>query len=307
MRIRAAPYLLIGLVAAAIYFFFPTQLLLAARIATLAIFVMSLDLVVGYCGLATLGHSALFGTGAYTAGLLALHLTPNPLLGLLAGGVAGATVAALSGLFVLRYQGLTFLMLTIAIAQIIQNLASKFRGWTGGDDGLSGFTTTKILGLATFDLQGRVAFLYCIGVLLVCLWIMRRLMGSAFGLACIGIHQNRLRMTALGTEIRPKLLTLYSISGCFAGISGALSAQVNQIVGLDTLGFELSAEALVMLVLGGAGSLFGAIAGTALFTTIHHVASNIDPYHWLFVIGTLLVCGVLIPRERWIALVRARA
>jgi len=306
MRIKAAPYLLIGLVGATIYFFFPAQLPLASRIATLAIFVMSLDLVVGYGGLATLGHSALFGTGAYTAGLLALHSTPNPLLGLLVGGASSATVAALSGLFVLRYQGLTFLMLTIAVGQIIQNIASKFRAWTGGDDGLSGFTTAKILGLATFDLQGRVAFLYCTGVLLICLWMMRRLMGSAFGLACIGIHQNRLRMAALGTEIQPKLLTLYGFSGWFAGIAGALSAQVNQIVGLDTLGFELSAEALVMLVLGGAGSLFGAIAGTALFTTIHHVASNVDPYHWLFVIGAMLVCGVLIPRERWGALMRAR-
>jgi branched-chain amino acid transport system permease protein len=294
---QALPYGALLAYALLIYFYFPDQLPLAARIAALAIFVMSLDLVVGYGGLATLGHSALYGVGAYAAGLLATHLSANPLLGLLVGAVAGAVLAGLSGLFLLRYEGLTFLMLTIAISQIAQNLASKLRHWTGGDDGLSGFKVDKILGLASFDLQGRVAFVYCFVVMFISLWLMRRLMASPFGLACQGIHQNRLRMAALGTQIRWQLLKLYTLSGVFAGVSGALAAQVAQIVGLDTLGFELSAEALVMLVLGGAGNLWGALVGTVIFASIHHWASTLNPYHWLFIIGGMLVLMVLL-RER---------
>lgn len=298
---RVLPYLLLVVIGAMLYFLFPDQLPLFSRIAIMAIFVMSLDLVVGYGGLATLGHAALFGAGAYAAGLTALHLAPDPLLGLATGAAAGGLVAVISGLFILRYEGLTFLMLSIAVSQILGNLASKLRDWTGGDDGLTGYGNSAVLGLARFDLYGKVAFLYSAGALLLCLFIMRRLMGSPFGLSCVGIHQNRLRMAAIGTDIRGQLLKLYGIAGIFAGVAGALSAQTNQIVGLDSLGFELSAEALVMLVLGGTGTLYGAIAGTALFMLIHHTASTMNPYHWLFIIGGLLVFVVLVPRDRWLA------
>lgn len=302
----ALPYLALLAAGVLVYFVFPDQLPFFSRIAIMAIFVMSLDLVVGYGGLATLGHAAFFGVGAYAAGIAAMHLTADPLAGLAIGAAAGALVAAASGLFVLRYQGLTFLMLTIAVSQILHNLASKLRGWTGGDDGLSGYTTSALFGVAPFDMVGRVAFVYCGVMLLVSLAVMRRLMGSPFGLACVGIHQNRLRMAAIGTDIRGQLLKLYTAAGTFAGIAGALSAQTTQIVGLDSLGFELSAEALVMLVLGGTGTLYGAIAGAAVFMGIHHVASTLNPYHWLFIIGAMLVFVVLVPRDRWLGALRRR-
>jgi branched-chain amino acid transport system permease protein len=227
-----------------------------------------------------------------------MHLTGNPLLGLAVGALAGGLLAWLSALFLLRYEGLSFLMLTVALSQIAQNGASKLRDWTGGEDGLTGFQIDSILGIWSFDLYGKVAFVYCFVVMLLCLWAMRRLMGSPFGLSVLGIHQNRLRTAAIGGSVRGQLLKLYAFSGVFAGIAGALNAQVNQIVGLDTLGFELSAEALVMLVLGGAGNLFGAIGGTAVFMFIHHTAATINPYHWLFIIGGMLVFVVLVPRER---------
>jgi branched-chain amino acid transport system permease protein len=303
---QSLPYLLLVCIGALAYFLLPEQLPLFSRIAIMAIFVMSLDLVVGYAGLATLGHAALFGAGAYSAGLAALHLAPDPLLGLAIGALAGACVALLSGLFILRYEGLTFLMLSIAVSQILGNLASKLRDWTGGDDGLTGYASSAVLGLARFDLYGKTAFLYSGVTMLLCLFVMRRLMGSPFGLACVGIHQNRQRMAAIGTDIRGQLLKLYVFAGFFAGIAGALSAQTNQIVGLDSLGFELSAEALVMLVLGGTGTLYGAIAGTAIFMLIHHIASTLNPYHWLFIIGGLLVFVVLVPRDRWLAQVGRR-
>ena len=303
---HAMPYVFWIALAVVVYLFFPDQLPLGARIACMAIFVMSLDLVVGYAGLATLGHCAMYGAGAYAAGLWATHVSGDPLMGLLVGAVAGSVVAAVSGLFLLRYQGLTFLMLTIAVSQILQNLASKLRQWTGGDDGLSGFSIGKVLGLASFDLSGRVAFVYAVVVMLLSLWMMRRIMGSPFGLACVGIHENRLRMAALGSSVSAHLGRIYAVAGFFAGLAGALAAQINQIVGLDTLGFDLSAEALVMLVLGGAGHLHGAIAGTLVFMGIHHLASAINPYHWLFIIGALLVVVVLLPRERWADAWRAR-
>lgn len=306
--LRAAlPIVALGALALVVLLFFPEQYPIATRIAVMAIFVMSLDLVVGYGGLATLGHAAVFGAGAYAAGLFATHIHADPLLGLAAGAAAGGVVAALSGLFLLRYEGLTFLMLSIAVAQILQSVASKLRDWTGGDDGLSGYRMNPLLGVLPFDLTGRTGFVYAAVVLIGCLVVLRLLMGSPFGLACVGIHQNRRRMEAIGTDVRRQLLKLYIASGIVAGVAGALSAQINQIVGLDSLGFELSAEALVMLVLGGIGSLYGAIAGAAIFTAIHHVASALNPYHWLFVIGAMLMLVVLVPPRRLLAVLRRLA
>lgn len=302
----AMPYLVLSGALIAVFFGMPDQLALAARVATMAIFVMSLDLVVGIAGLATLGHAANFGVGAYAAALTAAHLATDPILGLLIGAGTAACFAALSGLFLLRYNGLTFLMLTIALAEIVLSVAKKLRTWTGGDDGLSGYTVGKLLGVFSFDLHGRTAFIYTAVLLLASLFVMRRIIGSPFGLACLAIHQNRIRMTALGNPIRPTLLKLYAWAGGFAGLAGAASAQVSQIVGLDSLGFTLSADSLVMLVLGGAGTLYGAIAGTAVFMGVHHAASAANPYHWLFIIGGMLVVLVLIPRDRWASALRDR-
>jgi len=273
----------------------PDQLGLISRIAAVALLVLSLDLVVGVAGLATLGHAALFGVGGYVAALLALHVHADPLLGLLAGiGVAGLT-ALLSGAFLLRYQGFTFLMLTVAFAQILLALAQKWRVWTGGDDGLSGFVMAPLLGRFEFDLEGRTAAVYAIAVLALGLYLAQRLVASPFGLSVRGIHESRARMAALGTPVRMRLLALYSAAGALAGAAGALATQANAIIGLDSLGFALSAEILVMLVLGGAGRLHGALVGALIFTLLHHTAASINPYHWLFVIGLALMVVVLVP------------
>jgi branched-chain amino acid transport system permease protein len=288
------------------WFALPDQLGLLARIFTTALLVLSLDLVVGYAGLATLGQAALFGAGAYAAGIFALRVMPDPLVGLAVGVGAGALVAGLSGAFVLRYVGFTQLMLTVAVAQILASLASKARDWTGGDDGLTGFSPGPLLGLFAFDLEGRTAALYALGVLVVCLYVARRVVDSPFGLAVRGIHENRARMAALGTPVFRRLLAVYTLSGALAGAAGALSAQTNAIVGLDSLGFALSAEALVMLVLGGTGRLAGALVGATVFTLLHHTAASINPYHWLFVIGIALMAVVLVPPARAWAWLKAR-
>ncbi|MNV17129.1 leucine/isoleucine/valine transporter permease subunit [compost metagenome] len=286
---------------------FPDQLGLIARIFITALFVLSLDLVVGVAGLATLGHAALFGLGAYAAGIFALHVHADPLLGLAVGILVGAIMALASGAFLLRYQGFTFLMLTVAVSQIVLNLVQKARDWTGGDDGLSGYAMAPLLGRFAFDLEGNVAAVYALAVLVVLLYAAQRLVQSPFGLAVRGIHENRARMAALGTPVFRRLWLLYTIAGALAGAAGALSAQVNAVVGTDSLSFALSAEALVMLILGGAGQLTGALVGATVFTLLHHTAASINPYHWLFVVGGLLMLVVLIPPAKAWAWIRRRA
>jgi branched-chain amino acid transport system permease protein len=284
----------------------PDQLGLLTRVAITALFVLSLDLVVGIAGLATLGHAALFGAGAYAAGIFALRVQADPLIGLAVGTGAGALLALASGAFLLRYHGFTFLMLTVAVAQITASLVQKARDWTGGDDGLTGFTMGPLLGRFAFDLEGRTAALYAIFVLAVGLYIARRAVDSPFGLAVRGIHENRARMAALGTPVLRRLLAMYTLAGALAGAAGALSAQTNAIVGLDSLSFALSAEALVMLILGGAGRLHGALIGALLFTLLHHTAASINPYHWLFVVGAALMVVVLLPPQRAWAWLKGR-
>ncbi|WP_372827344.1 branched-chain amino acid ABC transporter permease [Polaromonas sp.] len=289
--------LAIALMAVLAWLMFPDQLPFLSRIAIMAILVLSLDLVVGFGGLATLGHAALYGVGAYAAGILATRYTGDPLAGLMVGALMGAFTAGISGLLLLRYEGFTFLMLTVAVAQIVQNLASKLRDLTGGDDGLSGFSIQRLLGFR-FDMQGQTGYVYAVVMLLACYWFARRVTDSPFGLSVQGIHQSRARMRALGTRIPMQLWKLYTFSGLLAGLAGALSAQTNAIVGLDSLGFELSAEILVMLILGGSGRLYGALIGTVIFMVLHHTAASINPYHWLFVIGGMLMLVVLVPREK---------
>lgn len=295
--------LAIGLLA---WWALPEQLGLLTRIAITALFVLSLDLVVGVAGLATLGHAALFGMGAYAAGIFALRANPDPLIGLAVGTGAGALLALASGAFLLRYHGFTFLMLTVAVAQITASLAQKARDWTGGDDGLTGFTMGPLLGRFEFDLEGRTAALYALVVLAVGYYLARRAVDSPFGLAVRGIHENRARMAALGTPVILRLLVMYTLAGALAGAAGSLSAQTNAIVGLDSLSFALSAEALVMLILGGAGRLHGALIGAVVFTLLHHTAASINPYHWLFVIGAALMAVVLVPPQKAWDWLRAR-
>lgn len=300
-----APLIVLALGLAA-WWALPDQLGLLTRIAITALFVLSLDLVVGIAGLATLGHAALFGAGAYAAGIFALRAHADPLIGLAVGTGAGALLALASGAFLLRYHGFTFLMLTVAVAQIAASLAQKARDWTGGDDGLTGFTMGPLLGRFAFDLEGRTAALYALAVLVLGLYVARRVADSPFGLAVRGIHENRARMAALGTPVIPRLLAMYTLAGALAGAAGALSAQTNAIVGLDSLSFALSAEALVMLILGGAGRLHGALIGAVVFTLLHHTAASINPYHWLFVIGAALMAVVLMPPQKAWGWVRTR-
>lgn len=276
------------------YLLFPNNLALLTRITAIALLVLSLDLVTGYCGVATLGHAALFGAGAYGAGIAAAHFgITDPIAMLAVGVVAGALAGLVSGAVVLRAHGLPQLVLSIAIIHLAHEAANKASGWTGGSDGLAGIMPDAVFGLYPFDLWGRTAYVFGIVLLIAAFVILRQIVRSPFGMLCRGIKQDPLRVRAMGASVHGTLIRMYAISGAVAGAGGALNAISTQVVGLDSLSFTLSAEALVMLVLGGTGSLYGALIGTLSFLWFEDVVSAANPFHWLTIVGALLIAVVL--------------
>lgn len=276
------------------YLLFPDNLALLTRITAVALLVLSLDLVTGYCGVATLGHAALFGSGAYAAGILSAHFGINdPLLMTLAGIAGGATAGLISGAIILRGHGLPQLVLSIALINLFHEFANKASSWTGGSDGLSGIAPDPVLGTFEFDLYGHTAYVFGIVLLLIVFVLLRILVRSPFGMLCRGIKEDPLRIRAIGASPKAALIRMYVISGAVAGVGGALNAITTQVVGLDSLSFTMSAESLVMLVLGGTGSLFGALSGTVIFMLFEDYVSAANPFHWLTMVGALLIAVVL--------------
>ncbi len=276
------------------YFLFPDNLALLTRIVAVAMLVLSLDLVTGYCGVATLGHAALFGSGAYAAGILSAHYGINdPLLMTLAGIAGGAAAGLVSGAVILRGHGLPQLVLSIALVHLFHEFANKASSWTGGSDGLSGITPDPIFGYFEFDLYGHTAFVFAIVLLLIVFVLLRLLVRSPFGMLCRGVKEDPVRVRAMGASPKAALMRMYVISGAVAGVGGALNAITTQVVGLDSLSFTLSAESLVMLVLGGTGSLLGALSGTVIFMLFEDYVSAANPFHWLTMVGVLLIGVVL--------------
>ena len=285
------------LLAVSLYFIFPYDLAFLTRIIIMIVLVLSIDLVLGYTGIATLGQAAMYGAGAYAAGLYAVHVSAAPLAGLMVGALVGALAALLSGLVAMRTRGLTTIMLTIAFAQICVELANALSAWTGGADGLRGIRMEPLLGRFEFDFIGQTGYCYALTVCVVVFLILSVIVNSPFGHSLRGIHESPERMRAIGTPVYWRRVTAYTIGGAIAGTAGALSAQITQLVSLESLAFSLSAEALIMLVLGGTGRLYGAVIGTTLFMWVHHSAAANDPFNWLFIIGALVLAVVfLLPR-----------
>ena len=292
-RIRWTEYIP-WVVALAVFFVLPEYLALGARILIFILFALSLDLILGYGGIITLGHSAFFGLGAYTAGILSTKLGVNDNFAQMAAAAgAAALLGALTGAVILRTKALTLLMLTLAITAILLEVANKMSSLTGGADGLSGVVVAPILGLFRFDLFGRTAFLYCLIVLFVSWFLVRRIIYSPYGAMLTGIRENTARMHAIGAPVYWRLLLVYTVSATLAGIAGALLTQVNQFVGLNVLGFEVSGELLVMLILGGVGRLYGAFVGPAVYLVAQDYLAKQFPEYWYFGIGALLIGVVL--------------
>jgi branched-chain amino acid transport system permease protein len=276
------------------YDLFPTYLPLGTQVMIAAIFALALDLALGYGGVASLGHAAFFGIGAYAAGLWAFDVTSEPVSGLIVAGLAGGIAALIVGPLILRTRGLTLVMLTLGVATLLQAVANAdwFKPITGGADGLFGYEIAPVFGTFEFDLTGRTAYWYTAAVMAVVFFLSKSLVNSPFGLTIRGIRENPVRMRMLGVPVINRLVVLYIISGAFAAVAGALSAQVTRIVGLDSLAFMQSGNVLVMLILGGIGSLYGAFLGATLFVILSDRAAAIDPFNWLFAIGIVLILAV---------------
>lgn len=276
------------------FFVFPTYLTLASQIAIAALFAISVDLILGYAGIITLGHAMFFGFGAYTAGLVSKAGWGEPLTGLLlAGGFAGL-VGFVVSFIIVRVRHLALIMITLGLGLLSHELANAMEWLTGGTDGLQGVDIWPIFGTFKFDLWGYTAYAYALIVLFVGLLLSRKLVHSAFGLSLRGIRENLKRMPAIGSNYRGHLQKIYTISAAMAGVAGALLAQTTSTVSLDTLSFQRSADVVVMLILGGTGRLYGAILGAIIFMVARDQLAGMNPQYWYFWIGLLLMFVVLV-------------
>jgi branched-chain amino acid transport system permease protein len=284
--------------AVAAFFIFPNQMILGGQTLIMILFALSLDLILGYAGIVTLGHAAFFGLGAYGATLLItdLHWT-EPISGLVCGAIVAAIAGFFSGWLLLRYRGLALLVLTLSTTIMLQQLGNLFRDFTGGYDGIPGITIAPLFGHFDYDLLGHTYYLYCLGILLAVFYIVRRIVYSPFGQALVGIRENVGRMHALGSPVHWRLVAAYTISAAIAGIAGALFVQTNTLVTLGVFDFDQSAAVLMMLILGGAGWLYGAFVGAVLYMVLQNELAKISPEFWQFGIGLLLVVIVLLVRR----------
>ena len=279
-------------------FLLGTHALIINEIAIVALFAISLDLVLGYSGIVSLGHAAFFGMGAYVAALFAKLVMPDPLVGLLVAITVSTLLGALCSMTVLRGSDLTRLMVTLGVALILLELANKLDWLTGGADGLQGVVMGPLLGKFEFDLAGRTAACYSIVVALVFFVLARRLTGSAFGATLMAIRDNRLRAMAIGIPVSSRLAVIYAVAAGVAGAAGALLAQTTGFASLDVFAFDRSADVMLMLVIGGTGWLYGGVAGAIVFKIMQDVISSITPQYWTFWIGLFLVILMLVGRER---------
>jgi branched-chain amino acid transport system permease protein len=276
------------------YVLFPNYLSLASQIAIAGMFALSLDLILGYAGIVSLGHAAFFGVGAYTAGLLSKHGWGEPLSGLVAAAAVAGLVGYVTSFVICRFRHLALIMLTLGFGLLLAELANSLGWLTGGMDGLQGIHTWKLLGYFHFDLYGYTAFGYALAVLFLVFLFVRRLTHSPFGLSLRGIRENFVRMPAIGAPSRSHIRTIYTIAAAIAGIAGALLTETTETVSLDSLDLSRSADVVVMLVLGGSGRLYGGLVGAVIYMVARDQFSGIAPQYWYFWIGLLLVAVVIL-------------
>jgi branched-chain amino acid transport system permease protein len=263
---------------------------LLTEVLIFAVFAMSLDLLIGYTGLFTLGHAAFFGLGAYTVIVLNAHHGVSPWLGAV-GGIAVATSAASAiGYLCVRVSGVPFLMLTLAFSQLVYSLAVSWRGVTGGHDGLRSAARPAFLGLS---LSNPVTMYYvALVAFLVVFLMLRRLIGSPLGQVFAGIRENEARMRSIGYSTHAYKTLAFTIGGAVAGLSGAIYAFYNGFVSVDAFHWTLSGDVVIMVILGGVGTLVGPVVGAAVFLLMKNLVSSYTE-HWLLIIGTVFVVSVM--------------
>jgi branched-chain amino acid transport system permease protein len=277
---------------------FPSYALMVNEIAIVALFAVSLDLILGFSGIVSLGHAAYFGLGAYAAALFCKHISPDPHIGLLFAMGVAALLGLVASLTVLRGTDLTRLMVTLGVALLLVELANKLDWLTGGTDGIQGLVFNPVLGKFDFDLVGRVSSYYSLSVLLILFFVARRLVHSPFGATLEAIRDNRLRAMAIGIPVHARLMAMYTIAAAMAGAAGALFTQTSGFASIDVLEFHRSADVMLIVVIGGVGWLYGGVLGAIVFKLLQDFVSQITPQYWTFWIGLFLVVLVLVGRDR---------
>jgi branched-chain amino acid transport system permease protein len=284
------------LAAVAAVFLLPSKHLILTEIAILALFALSLDLLLGYAGIVSLGHAAFFGFGAYLAGILAKYgIVKEPILALLVSGLGAMLLGFVTSFLVLRGSDLTRLMVTLGIALVLREVANQLE-ITGGADGLQGVVMEPILGHFAFDIFGKTSYIYSLIVLFVMLLIARRIVNSPFGLSLRSVRGNSLRASAIGIHVNGRLVAVYTIAAGYAGIAGALLTQTTQFASLSVLDFDRSADVLLILIIGGGGYLYGGLIGAVLFKLVQDYLANVTPQSWQFWLGQVLVMMILFGR-----------
>lgn len=280
-------------------FLLPGRHLILTEIAVLGLFALSLDLILGFAGIISLGHAAFLGFGAYLAGLLAKHaIVVEPVAALAVAGLGAALLGFLTSFLVLRGSDLTRLMVTLGVALVLREIANRFDGLTGGADGLQGIVMAPVLGTFAFDITGHVAYAYCVAVLFLLFLLARRIVHSPFGLSLRSVKANPLRAAAIGISVNRRLIAIYTVAGGYAGIAGALLTQTTQFASLEVFTLERSADVLLMLIIGGTGYLYGGLIGAIVFKFFQDWLANLTPQYWQFWIGLVLVLIVLVGRDR---------
>ena len=287
------------LAALASFYLLPGRHLILTEIAILGLFALSLDLILGYAGIISLGHAAAFGFGAYAAGLLAKHqLIAEPLLALVVSGLAATLLGLLTSILVLRGSDLTRIMVTLGVALVLREIANRYAWLTGGADGLQGIEIKPLLGVFRFDIFGHAAYCYSLAVLFALFLVARRMVHAPFGLSLLSIKGNPTRAAAVGIPVNRRLVAIYTMAAGYAGIAGALLTQTTAFASLDVFSFERSADLLLVLIIGGAGYLYGGLIGAIVFKLMQDFLSALTPQYWPFWIGLLLVAIVLVGRDR---------
>jgi branched-chain amino acid transport system permease protein len=262
-----------------------------------AIFAMSLDLLVGYTGLMSLGHAAFFGLGAYVVIVLGTLFGLDAWIGVALGIVVAALAALIIGYFCVRTSGIPFLMLTLAFSQLVYSVALKWRDVTGGSDGIG---IPEKPGFFGFDLSHALPMYFmALGFFVLCFLALRRLVASPLGRVFVGIRENEARMLAIGYATRRYKLASFTIGGAVAGFAGGLYAIFNGFISPDAVYWSASGDVLIMVMLGGAGTLLGPVFGAAAFLLMKNLVSTYSE-HWLFIIGAIFVlCVMFFPGGIW--------
>ncbi len=274
---------------------------LAVNVLVYGIFAVGYNLLFGYTGLLSFGHAAFFGAGAYITGIAIGQFGVPWFVAVLLGILGGSVLALVIGVLSIRTRGIYFSMVTLALAQLVFYAALQASSWTGGENGLRGFTVGKLSFFGwTVDFLDPVNKYYVLMVFAACaLWLVSRILNSPFGAVIEAIRENETRARACGYNVERTKLISFTLSGLICALAGTLSALHLAIVPLDTLHYNTSGMIVMMTLLGGAGSFFGPFIGALAFLLMEDVISLWTP-HWQIIVGSVFILFVLfLPKGIW--------